>query len=370
MGEIILYLCTGLSSFVMITIPIDFMNRRYIRIHKSSYMYAGVEFVIIIWITEVNLNRNIFWNLLAWILIVAFNSCFFFYGEFEQPIKRILESEGMLFVCIVCELLGTAVVNYFIYTMQIEILIGLKKKYVELFFSTGTVIFIYYMLICRFANIINEKKDLEYEVGLLRNQAKIQRRYYIQQEKKYNQTVRILHDVNKHIKMIEQLYRNEMVGRAAKYTKQIKYMLHPLIPVKYTGNPVLDILLTDKALIIKEKEIEFEIKVNNVNLSFIDSLDVTIIFGNLLDNSIEACETVETEKKIFIDIHSYYEIISIRIENTCTVVKWKKGLPVSEKGIDRGIGLFNVMRCVEKYDGNMKLNSNDGIFTVDIILNS
>lgn len=370
MGDILLYLCTGLSSFIIIIIPIDFMNRRHMRIHKSSYMYTGVEFFIIIWITEINLNKNIFSNLLAWILIVAFNSCLLFYGEFEQPIKRILESEGMLLICIVCELLGTAVVNYFIYILQIEILSDLKKKCAELLFSADVVIFTYNMLICRFINMINEKRDLEYEVGLLKNQVQIQRRYYMQQEKKYDQTVRILHDVNKHIKMIEQLYRNEMAGRAAKYTKQIKSMLQPLIPVKYTGNPVLDILLADKVLIIKEKRIALEIKINNVNLSFIDSLDVTTIFGNLLDNSIEACESVDTEKKIIIEIHSYYEIISIRIKNTCTVVKWKNGLPVSEKGTDRGIGLFNVMRCIEKYDGNMKLNSKDGIFTVDIILNS
>lgn len=370
MGDVILCVCTGVSSFIMITILLDFMNKRYARMYKRNYVYTGVEFFIVIGITIVTLKRNIFWNLLVWMLVAAFNAYFFFYEDLNKPVKRILECEELLFACIVCGQFGADIIRYLLCMLQIELQEKSLRNCVELLFSKVVIIFVYRILISRFVKMINEKEYLEYDVRLLENQAEIQRKYYMQQEKKYNRTVRVLHDVNKHIKVIEQLYRNGMIGGATEYAKQIKHMLEPLLPVKYTGNPILDILLTDKAVIIKEKKIEFEIKVNNVNLNFIDSVDVTVIFGNLLDNSIEACESMDVGKKIFIDIHSYYEMVTIRIENTCTSVKWKNGLPVSQKGKDRGIGLSNVMRCIEKYDGNMKLNSKDGKFTVDIILNS
>ncbi len=370
MGDVILCVCTGVSSFIMITILLDFMNKRYVRMCRRNYVYAGVEFFIVTGVTIVTLKGNIFWNLLVWILAAAFNAYFFFYEDFDKPVKRILESEELLFACIVCGQIGTDVIKYLFYMLQIELKGKSVRSCVELLFSKAVIVFVYRLLISRFIKMVNEKEYLEYEVKLLKNQSEMQRKYYMQQEKKYNRTVRVLHDVNKHIKVIEQLYRNGTMGGASEYAEQIKHMLKPLLPVKYTGNPILDILLADKAVIIKEKKIEFEIKVNNVDLNFIDSVDVTVIFGNLLDNSIEACESMDTGKKIFIDIHSYYEMVSIRIENTYTSVKWKNGLPVSQKGKDRGIGLSNVMHCIEKYDGNMKLSSKEGKFTVDIILNS
>lgn len=90
----------------------------------------------------------------------------------------------------------------------------------------------------------------------------------------------------------------------------------------------MDILLTDKTVIMKEKSIEYEIKVDNVNLDFIEAIDVTTIFGNLLDNAIEACEEVKQERCIHIKVNAFHEMIVIRIENSCMPVKWKNGLPV------------------------------------------
>jgi len=45
-------------------------------------------------------------------------------------------------------------------------------------------------------------------------------------------------------------------------------------------------------------------------------------------------------------------MVVVKIENSCNRVKWKNGMPVSEKGKNRGIGLLNVQNSIEKYDGN------------------
>ncbi|WP_243006695.1 GHKL domain-containing protein, partial [Roseburia sp. OM04-10BH] len=113
------------------------------------------------------------------------------------------------------------------------------------------------------------------------------------QTKKYDQTVHILHDVNKHIKAIEGLYGAEQGNTAGEYAAEIRELLKPLIPVQYTENPILNILLTDKESVMKEKGISVTIKVDNVNLNFLAPIDITTIFGNLLDNAIEAAEKLE-----------------------------------------------------------------------------
>jgi sensor histidine kinase regulating citrate/malate metabolism len=221
-----------------------------------------------------------------------------------------------------------------------------------------------------FIKVMNEKTYLEYEVKLLENQAELQYAYYANQEQKYNRTIQILHDVDKHINSIEKLYENGISKEAGIYTRQIQNMLKPLIPIKYTGNPILDILLTDKALLMSDKQIIFNVKIDNVDLNFIDPIDVTTIWGNLLDNAIEACEQMEQETYITMSIKSFHEMVSINIANNCNSVIWKNGLPVSEKGNNRGIGLLNVKRSIEKYDGNMTLREENGQFTVEILLNT
>ena len=82
------------------------------------------------------------------------------------------------------------------------------------------------------------------------------------------------------------------------------------------------------------------------------------------------CEEVKQERRISVIINAFHEMIVIRIENSCMPIKWKNGMPVSEKGKNRGIGLMNVRRAIEKYDGDMKLENEKGMFIVDIFLNS
>ena len=63
---------------------------------------------------------------------------------------------------------------------------------------------------------------------------------------------------------------------------------------------------------MREKGISVTIKVDNVNLNFLASIDITTIFGNLLDNAIEAAEKLEGEKYISIKIGSASKITAER----------------------------------------------------------
>lgn len=188
--------------------------------------------------------------------------------------------------------------------------------------------------------------------------------------KKYDQTIQILHDVNKHIKAIEGLYGAEQEKTAGEYATKIRELLKPLIPVQYTENPILNILLTDKESVMREKGISVTIKVDNVNLNFIEPIDITTIFGNLLDNAIEATEKLKGEKYICIKIGSYHKMIVVSIENNCNEVKWRNGFPVSNKGKNGGIGLLNVQSSIKKYDGDLTLKNDGNKFAAELFLNS
>lgn len=193
---------------------------------------------------------------------------------------------------------------------------------------------------------------------------------YMAQNEKYNQTVRILHDVDKHIRAIENWYGTEREHTAGEYAEAIRSTLAPLIPISYTENSILNILLTDKNAVMQEKGIHSDIKIDNVELSYIEPIDITTIFGNLLDNAIEAAANAGGEKYIFIKISAYHKMTVVHIENSCGKVKWKKRMPVSDKGKGRGIGLLNVKQSIDKYDGDLQLKQDGNRFVADLFLNS
>lgn len=58
------------------------------------------------------------------------------------------------------------------------------------------------------------------------------------------------------------------------------------------------------------------------------------------------------------------------VENDCNPVKWRADIPVSEKGENRGIGLLNVRKSIDRYDGNLKLRENNGKFIAEFFLNT
>ncbi|MBR1391171.1 MAG: GHKL domain-containing protein [Lachnospiraceae bacterium] len=430
MDKIILVFCNGLSCFIITAILFQFMNDRYKKTFRKKYTYLFIEMIIVLCMAAVNLISNSLLNLVSWSVAVGAAVYFLYYEDAHKPLRRILECEAFMFCMTVCESLGVILLRWFLQTVYVKNLNDDIWYCLEAIFSKIILVFLYYIVISRlmkkknisysktqyfiyvimlayslinmlivieiytqgqisylctinmgcivladlyllyFVKMADEKNYYENQVKALEQQANIQYEYYLAQIKKYDRTVQILHDVKKHIRAIEGLYETDKKYIASKYTNEIGDLLQPLIPMEYTGNPILNILLTDKEMSMMDKGIEMDIKIDNVDLDFIEPIDVTTIFGNLLDNAIEAAEKVKGKKYIYIKISSFHQMVVIRIENSCTVVKWKNGFPVSEKGKNRGLGLLNVQSSIQRYDGNLSLKQENQKFIAELFLNS
>lgn len=429
MNELLLIMSSCLSCFIITAILFQFMNARYKRNIGKNYVYAFTETFIVICMVYINSLNNSILNLFVWCAAVGIFAYFLYYEDIDKPIRRILECEALVVFMSVCESLGAIILRWILEALNIKIE-AVMLHCLEVTVSKIMLIFLYYIVISRimkkktiqpsktqyyiyvimfgyslinllviveifmqgqtsylcavnmgcivladlyllyYVKMADEKNYYENQVKALEQQANIQYEYYLSQTRKYEKTVQILHDVKKHIKAIEDLYTTERGQEAKNYANQIREMLKPLIPVEYTGNPILNILLTDKETVMRDKNILFEIKIDHISLDFIAPIDITTIFGNLLDNAIEASERVETSRYIFMKISSYHQMIVVKIENSCKQVKWKNGFPVSEKGKGRGIGILNVKSSIEKYDGSLNLRQEGQRFIVELFLSS
>jgi sensor histidine kinase regulating citrate/malate metabolism len=221
-----------------------------------------------------------------------------------------------------------------------------------------------------FTKFVQENGQLKLKLRLLEQQSHLQYEYYVSQEEKYNESVKILHDVNKHLTMIEQIYEIDRADDAKQYAKEIGKMLQPLVLQQYTNNPILNILLNEKKKYAVYHNIKFELKIESIDLQFMEPIEITTVFGNLLDNAIEACNALPDNRYISLKLDTYNDFVAIHISNSSSGhTKWSGRKPVSQKGKDHGIGLINVENIIKKYNGNMILKEENNVFSCDIIFN-
>lgn len=226
------------------------------------------------------------------------------------------------------------------------------------------------MYFLHFIKYSDERNYYKLQVEMMRQQEKLQYENYEMQIEKYNQAVSILHDVDKHMKMIEELYQTDIREDAINYSKQIKEMLKPLLPYQYINNPILDCLLSDKKRISQRLDISFKIDILDADVDFIKPIDLTTLFGNLIDNAMTACKESGENRYIGLTIKEHNEMISIRVENSiANAIPIKNNMIDTSKKKNPCIGLLNIQKCVNTYMGSIIYKCSDNLLICDIVLN-
>ncbi len=221
----------------------------------------------------------------------------------------------------------------------------------------------------KFLEFASENNRLQYENNLFMQQSKMQYQYYDNIEQQYRESLSILHDVKRHIRAIEELYRHKENETAAEYSRKISNKLDSFKLNEYTENRMLNIILNDKMRVAELKNINFTCKIEEVDLNFIDHIDLTTIFANLLDNAIEACQSVEGDKFISVQVGAFNNLIVINIKNTLKENVSVVGVHMkSSKKNHNGIGLPNVMKVIGSYYGDFNIQREGNMFVCSIIL--
>ncbi len=140
-----------------------------------------------------------------------------------------------------------------------------------------------------------------------------------------------------------------------------------------TGNGIVDAILSEKQAKAKEHHIVIRFD-GSVPPSALAPIDLCVIFGNTLDNALDACQKLpdESEKVISISSQCRQGFIFITIENpTSEPVTIKNNMIQTTKNdrVLHGFGLYSLNKTIKKYDGELKLSSEDHRFRVNIDMN-
>lgn len=140
-----------------------------------------------------------------------------------------------------------------------------------------------------------------------------------------------------------------------------------------TGNPVLDVVLTEKSLFCDAHQINMTCLVDGKMLDFIDTVDLYTIFGNALDNAIESVMQQKDKQKRIIQVAAYEEqgMLLIRFRNYCdNAPRIVDGLPVTSKEDAgyHGFGLKSIRHTAEQYGGGIAIQTGSNFFSLQILM--
>lgn len=233
--------------------------------------------------------------------------------------------------------------------------------------------------ICFFVFIIKiiQSYNIKRENKILNENIMKEYNHYLLINKENERVKEIYHDIKNHMICIRDLCESNDMEKVLNYIDCIELRLKKYGVNKQnfsTGNMIVDSILANKKLVCEEKFIDFKFNVNFSENDFMDMIDICTIFSNIIDNSIEACDKINSpdlEKKIKLESKYIDRFCIITIENTKVNSVKIKGNNFFTDKLDtsiHGIGLKNVKNTVEKYFGEVVIEHSENKFTLKIMI--
>lgn len=212
---------------------------------------------------------------------------------------------------------------------------------------------------------IAKKNELQRDRELEQQQAEMMRTYYENLQAKFEDSRRTIHDMKNHIAAIKNLSDS-----GQQYARMLTKDLDALGYAFKSSDAVLMVVMNDKLALARAKGIETVLTIEDVSFSFMREIDTTSLLANLLDNAIEANETLEAPgRKMEVTLRDVGHHIVFCFANPYAGVRKPKGAGFeTSKGKQHGYGLANVRRVVDSYAGHMDIDTEKGTFTVNIVI--
>ena len=203
-------------------------------------------------------------------------------------------------------------------------------------------------------------------------QAKNQLEMYRSISENFDSQKRKTHEYKNQISCIESLLDKKQYSKLEEYVKKIYGSLNNEPDAIDTNNVIVNAILNTKYQEAEAKGIVFVFRVNDLSDLKLKDEDVVTILANLLNNAIEACETCEDKKVIKFKFVKEDDMIVIAVKNTFNYdVIYENGEIKSTKtsSVDEhGVGIKNVLKIIEKYDGSYVIEDKDKEFFFSIII--
>ena len=242
---------------------------------------------------------------------------------------------------------------------SLEIALIPKNAIVFLFINAGAIL-VYY-LVSRL--ILDQNRILNLQQQNHRLQ--LQTLQYEKLQERINDARRASHDMHHHLAIIQDYLNAHNYSGLELYLDQYKKKLPDNTPISFCENNAANVVLHYYAQEAKQHSIAYSAYVNIPENCGIDSSDLVVLLGNLLENALDACKTcTDPKKQIVIRATNDEHSLCITVDNSFTdkIRKSPDDNFFSSKHTGIGLGTLSVKTIVSKYNGVCRFDWKDNIF--------
>ncbi len=207
---------------------------------------------------------------------------------------------------------------------------------------------------------------------LMEQRLLMQQQHYEELSEKMQEISRMRHDMRHHLRILQAYVKEgrykELEKYLAEYSAVAEQKDHTIC---YCSNMAVDAVVHYYAKILEQKNITFTCDMTIPRNTGISDMDLCRLFGNLLENAVEAVSAQNTADYpcIQLTVRMKNQKLLIEIVNTCRSSVVKKGERIySTKHEGFGIGTASVTEVAHKYGGLADFRAEDGVFRVNIFL--
>lgn len=214
------------------------------------------------------------------------------------------------------------------------------------------------------------RREQEYLQQVVKTNSLLEEQYESMQ-RNYNEKRILIHDAVQRNTLLQGYLETGQYGKAQEFLTEVQREYLNASVKAETGIEEIDLILHYKRENCERKNIRLETEIN-VTSCPLKRKDICILLGNLLDNSIEAVQELEEEKRrIILHMKSLNQMFMFQIENYYHGARnYKDGKYfTTKKDKERhGIGLTSCRQIVDSYEGDFEIADKDNKFIVNILI--
>lgn len=200
--------------------------------------------------------------------------------------------------------------------------------------------------------------------------AEINRKYYEAMEQQHFEVRRLKHDLANHIQILTALPEEKRAAYAAELSGNTALSQSFV----YCGDSTVNAVLTVKKSVMERCHIRLKTEIDIAAPLPYDKTDLCALYANALDNAMEACMKLpETQREISLKSKAGKGLLCLEIRNPDPDVKKRQSagplFPTSKADkSNHGFGLQSIRDIVKRNDGNMEIETKNGVFELFVIL--
>ena len=198
------------------------------------------------------------------------------------------------------------------------------------------------------------------DILLLQQKSQADEEYYTALQEQYDSQRVLIHDIRHHLEVIKEMTEKGDLSAAVQYVGDVEKLPALQKQVRYSTNSILNAIVVRYREVCRKKGIDFTVDIRHASLDFLTPVDITALFGNLLENAVEAAEGT-ADPFVELTCRENHGQLLVTIANACEhlPVEDGEGQYITQKQDKdlHGVGLQSVKRILKKYGGQIEFYS-------------